>query len=131
MLASERFKRFRMFFFQIPHSYNSDRARKEKPEDFCVKMVNILQIRPYLTLKGPKILPRKSSNVALDSRYPQNSSRRLLKELRLMGALYALLQTVFLRLLSSARVRDLRSVEPLTGNIYWQWLVSNIYCLVR
>ena len=42
-------------------------------------MVNILDIRPFLTLKGlthgPKILGRKSSNVALDT--PQNSSRQL------------------------------------------------------
>ena len=40
-------------------------------------MVNILEIRPFLTMKGlthgPKILVRKSSNVGLDS--PQNSSR--------------------------------------------------------
>ena len=34
-------------------------------------MVNILEIRPFLTMKGlthgPKILARKSSNMALDT----------------------------------------------------------------
>ena len=42
-------------------------------------MVNILEIRPFLTMKGlahgPKILDIKSSNVALDT--PQKSSRQL------------------------------------------------------
>ena len=64
--------------FQILHSYNSDRASTEKPEDFfSVKIVNILEIQPFLTMKGlthgPKTLARKSSKVALDS--SQNSSR--------------------------------------------------------
>ena len=40
-------------------------------------MVNILEIRPFLTMKGlthgPNILSRKSSNMGLDS--PQNLSR--------------------------------------------------------
>ena len=40
-------------------------------------MVNILEIRPFLTMKGltngPKILARKSSNMGLDS--TKNSSR--------------------------------------------------------
>ena len=40
-------------------------------------MVNILENRPFLTMKGlthdPKILARKGSNVGLDS--PQNLSR--------------------------------------------------------
>ena len=40
-------------------------------------MVNIFEIRPFLTLKGlthgPKILVRNSSDMALDS--PQNSLR--------------------------------------------------------
>ena len=50
MFGKERFKSFQMFFFQILHSYNSDRASTEKPEDFfSVKMVNILEIRPFLT----------------------------------------------------------------------------------
>ena len=40
-------------------------------------MVNILEIQPFLTMKGlthgPKILARKSTDMGLDS--PQNSSR--------------------------------------------------------
>ena len=46
-------------------------ARKTGRLSFSVKKVNVLEIRPFLTLKGlthgPKILARKSSNVALDS----------------------------------------------------------------
>ena len=65
MAMKELFKSFRMFFFQVLHSYNSDRASMEKPGRlfFSVKMVNILDIRPFLTMKGlthgPKILARK------------------------------------------------------------------------
>ena len=40
--------------FQILHSYTSDRTSKEKPEDFSVKMVNILSIRSYSILKCPR-----------------------------------------------------------------------------
>ena len=71
-LRKKHFKSFRMLF-QILPSYNSDRASTETPARlFCsVKMVNILENRPFLTMKGlthgPKILARKSSNVALDS----------------------------------------------------------------
>ena len=69
-------------FCQILHSYNSDRANKEKPENFffLAKNVNIFLIRPFLTMErlthGPKIFAIKSCRVALDT--PQNLSRQLL-----------------------------------------------------
>ena len=44
-------------------------------------MVSILEIRPILTLKrltyGPKMLTRKSSNVAIDIPHKKSSSRQL------------------------------------------------------
>ena len=73
MVMKERFKSFRMLFFRFFIAIIvTELARKNrKIVFFSVKMVNILEIRPFLTMKGlthgPKILARKSSITGLDS----------------------------------------------------------------
>ena len=65
---------FSRFFIAI---IVTELARKTGRLFFSVKMVNIFEIRPFLTLKGltqgTKILARKSSNMALDR--PRNLLR--------------------------------------------------------
>ena len=79
---------------------------------FSVKMVNNLEIRPFLTLKGlthgPKILVSKSYNVALDTPPPNFVAEALIGAyINGGGASYALSPPpdgVILKPFSSARV---------------------------